>query len=116
VTLESGDAGFFRFSDLQLPYETSDECVEHAAKRDDTTEQTACLCEKCLERMQECDVLPGCLEIVACSRETGCNGTYGCYLLPGAPCRDVVDRWGNASLATTVSIEIFDCITQFSCR
>jgi hypothetical protein len=107
----------FKFSELKLPYKTDDACVDHAKKeRKDTSEMTACMCEKCLELMQECDVLPGCVEIIQCSRRSNCTNEYTCYLFPGAPCTETVDRWGNASVATAVSLQLMECAQSEKCR
>jgi hypothetical protein len=107
----------YKFSELELPYETPEQCIEHAeTELDDTTDEIACLCEKCLELMQECDALAGCVEIRECVRTSGCTNEFSCYLIPGAPCQETIDKWGNASLATTVSVGLMDCRTAEQCR
>jgi hypothetical protein len=56
------------------------------------------------------------VEIKQCSVESGCDDEWTCYLYPGAPCVDVIDEWGNASVATSVSIDIMDCAKRNGCR
>jgi hypothetical protein len=107
----------YKFSELELPYETSDQCIMHGEEeRDDTSAESECMCNQCLELMQECDVLPGCVEIVACAMESGCRDEFFCYLIPGAPCTETIDRWGNATLATAVSVALLDCAMDKECR
>ncbi|MFT3926152.1 MAG: hypothetical protein QM778_26645 [Myxococcales bacterium] len=116
--LDPNEYPTFRFSSLMKPYEDSAGCLAlHASKNPaETDDQTTCRCNKCVENMQECDVLQGCTEIAACSKETGCTDEYSCYLLPGAPCVDVIDRWGNASVAVTVSIDLLNCSKLNKCQ
>jgi hypothetical protein len=38
----------------------------------------ACLCENCEEELAACTDTPGCFEIVACARSSGCSG-LACY-------------------------------------
>jgi hypothetical protein len=117
IEINPDDWEVYRFSDLKLPYKTSAACIDFGkTKRNDTSAFTTCMCNHCLERMQECDVLKGCREIVDCSTDSGCKNEYTCYLIPGAPCTETVDLWGNASVATTVSLEIMDCSTANHCR
>lgn len=117
IEIDPDEYPTFDFSSLQLPYSSSDACIAHAKdSRNDTSAPTACMCKNCLERMQECDVLPGCTEIVQCSMKSGCKNEYDCYLLPFAPCTATVDKWGNASVATTVSLELMSCTQANACR
>ena len=110
------DAVVFRYSDAELPYETAEQCKAFAADEDgDDSESTRCRCDACLEVMQECHALQGCREIVAFSNESSCSGAFACYLLPGAPCTEVIDRWGNASLAAAISLELMDCSDNAGC-
>jgi len=116
TTLDPNEYPTFSFASLQKPYEDAASCIAYAASKGDTTDRTICQCNKCLENLQECDVLQGCGEIKACSNETGCDDEYSCYLLPGAPCVDVIDRWGNASVAVSVSIDLLDCSKLNKCQ
>jgi hypothetical protein len=114
---ESGDIPEpVRFSELKLPFTDAPGCNAAAAKRNDNWPATTCRCERCLERMQECAVVPGCNEIIECANQSRCGGELGCYLIPGAPCATVIDTWGNSSLATTIATEIFKCSTDNGCR
>lgn len=118
VSVNPAEFPTYRFSDIAKPYEDSAGCKAHAVAKGDTSELTACICDKCVENMQECDVLAGCGEIRACSIKTGCDDEYSCYLLPTAPkeCVDVIDRWGNASVAVTVSLDVLGCSKRSKCQ
>src|SRR3954469_10861755 len=37
-----------------------------------------CLCSDCTEQLEQCAATPGCAEIVACTRQSGCSG-IDCY-------------------------------------
>jgi len=104
------EAPAFEYEDIEAPWETVDECY---AFGDDSNR--TCLCDACTELMRECDALEGCTEIRACSLATGCTGPNECYLLPGAPCTRVIDRWSNSSVSTAVSLDIMECTTAEGC-
>lgn len=114
ITISPDEFPSYRFKDLALPYETSETCLAGANGQWSIRK---CLCDKCLPTMQECDVLKGCQEIVDCSLKSGCRDSFSCYLTPLlAPCTAVVDRWGNASVATTVALELMECAASNGCR
>lgn len=110
----------YDFSQLELPHETPEECVEVAADLygdiEGANEGAGCICENCLDLQQECDALPGCIEIRRCALETGCTDEFSCYLLPGAPCVEVTDQWGNAGVAAAVSLELNRCSSDSECQ
>ncbi len=105
-------------SEIPKPYEDVAGCKAYAVSKGDSSELTSCICDNCMETIQECDVLAGCGEIRACSIKTGCDNEYSCYLLPTAPpeCVEVIDRWGNASVAVTVSLELLECSKRAKCQ
>ena len=106
-----------RFDELKIPFTDPAGCVAVNAKnRQDTSEITSCRCSACFQAMQECEAVPGCPEIMACSNRTKCQDEFSCYLLPGAQCAPVIDLWGNSSLAVTISLELMACSTPNNCR
>jgi len=58
--------------------------------------------------MQQCDALPGCQQIVACSFKTGCDSANTCYLIQ-AECADVINQWGESSVSTGLALNILNC-------
>jgi hypothetical protein len=116
--VESGDIPpVYDFSALKIPFESSEKCKATFSKKyQDTSPVTTCRCDQCLDKMQECEAVPGCVEIMACSNRTGCRNEFDCYLFPGAGCQEVIDRWGNSSLATAISIDIMACTDAKACR
>jgi hypothetical protein len=115
VSADPDEFPHFRFSDLEIPFEDAELCKAYIAEHSGATDRTDCLCDSCLEVMQECEVLPGCVEIRQCAEMSGCNSDITCYLAPGAPCTEVIDQWGNASLATTVSLDVLNCTKTHKC-
>ncbi|HEX5658303.1 MAG TPA: hypothetical protein VFX59_13970 [Polyangiales bacterium] len=115
---ESGDIPEPRhFSELTLPFNDAPACIAtNSKKHQDDSSLTGCRCNACLELMQECEAVQGCQEIVACSNRTGCLDEFSCYLFPGAQCASIIDRWGNSSIATAISLEIMACTTTHNCR
>ncbi|MET0285460.1 MAG: hypothetical protein ABW352_13350 [Polyangiales bacterium] len=115
---ESGDIPEPRhFSELKIPFNDPAGCLAtNAKKHQDSSGITSCRCNSCFEAMQECEAVPGCQEIVACSNRTGCREEFSCYLIPGAQCVQTIDQWGNSSLATAIALEIMACSTKFNCR
>lgn len=105
----------FVYADVPAPYADNDVAAcqafveadeglegDHSARRD-------CFCEECFDLMRQCDALPGCSEMRRCAWESGCRTPQSCYLLPGAPCRDVIDRWGNGSVSAALNTELGMC-------
>jgi hypothetical protein len=109
------DDGGRDFSELEKPYENAAECVQHLDDIGDINDGISCMCESCLEVMQECDALEGCVEIRRCGYETGCRGAFECYLVPPSPCAEVIDRWGNATIAAERSLAVSDCEVANGC-
>lgn len=118
IEVNPDDWEVFQFDELELPYEDSDAClVFQDEENGNTSDEVMCLCDGCLELMQECDALPGCIEIRACILESGCTDANSCYLVPFvAPCTDVIDKYGNSSVATAISTALMDCATENACR
>jgi hypothetical protein len=65
--------------------------------------------------MQECDVLKGCVAIRNCGFESGCRGAFECYLLPNAPCVEVINNFGNASAGAALSLALGECEMETGC-
>jgi hypothetical protein len=116
TTVDPVEFPTFRFSQIQKPYEDAAGCLAFAAANNTASDATTCMCNNCLETIQECDAMQGCREIRACSEESGCDSELSCYLIPGSPCVEVIDKWGNASVAVTVSIEFIECSKRFKCQ
>ncbi len=104
------------YSQIEKPYEDAAGCLAWGEANDDVGDSRTCMCNNCLETIQECDALQGCREIRECSTRTGCDSEYSCYLLPTAQCVDVIDRWGNASVSVTVSLEYINCAKRNKCQ
>jgi hypothetical protein len=105
------------FSELKQPFNDAAGCTSTMAKKhQDTSGVTSCRCNACLDSMEECEAVPGCIEIMTCSNQTGCLDEFSCYLLPGAKCAPVIDQWGNSSLATAIALDIMACSKTASCR
>ena len=66
-----------------------------------------CLCDKCLQRMNECNQDPGCVEIRDCSDKTGCRGTACYFFTP--ECMKIIDRLGSTGLSVTLATQLNDC-------
>ena len=111
----STDDAFLDFSEFELPYETAEECIAHADATDNFFDATECACDNCLDIMQECDVLQGCVAIRNCGFETGCRGAFECYLLPDAPCVEVINNFGNASAGAAISLALGECEMSTGC-
>jgi hypothetical protein len=113
-----------RYSEITKPYEDTDVagCSAWMAAPDadggvpKPVKGRDCMCNKCLAAIQECDALQGCREIRECSQASGCDSEISCYLFPGAPCVDVIDKWGNASVSVTVSLEYIKCAKLNKCQ
>jgi hypothetical protein len=118
VSVDPNQFPTVRFDTFPKPYEDPQACIDFGATmRQDTSTRSSCLCENCLEIMQECDALPGCPEIRACAWRTGCKTEWDCYLTPGPKsCAEVIDRYGNGSVAVAVSIELLDCTDSSDCK
>ena len=111
----ASEPDFLDFSSLELPYETAEECIDNAQAIGQFGDGTACLCENCLGIMQECDALRGCVAIRGCGFESGCRGAFGCYLLPNAPCVEVINLFGNASAGAAILLDLNECETAAGC-
>jgi hypothetical protein len=109
------DVEFLDFSAFELPYDSAQECVAYSEAAGRLFDTTACACENCLDIMQECDVLKGCVAIRDCGFESGCRGAFECYLLPGAPCVEVINDFGNASVGSALSLALSECQTSTGC-
>lgn len=115
--VDDEDAGIptFIYADVPEPYAADDvaACKAYSQADEGLTETVAaqreCYCDACVDLMRECDALPGCTEIRQCAWRTGCTTPTACYLLPGAPCRAVIDRWGNGSVSAAVQTELGGC-------
>jgi hypothetical protein len=66
-----------------------------------------CLCEKCIEEMQFCNMDDGCIEIRNCSDRTGCRGN-ACYF-GNKECMAIIDKWGSTSPSVTYAQDLNDC-------
>ncbi len=105
----------FIYEDVPEPYPEGDvnACKAFTEADEGLTEEQAsrreCFCDACIDLMRQCDALPGCTEMRQCAWRTGCNGPYACYLLPTAPCRTVIDKWGNGSVSAALNTELADC-------
>lgn len=112
---DSTDDDFLDFGSFELPYDNADECIAFAEANGDVFASTACACENCLDIMQECDVLKGCVAIRDCAFASGCRGAFQCYLLPDAPCVDVINAYGNASVASALTLALGECEMSTGC-
>lgn len=105
----------FIYENVPAPYAEGDiaACKAFTEVDEGLTEPQAarreCFCTECVDLMRQCDALPGCIEMRQCAWRTGCNGAYACYLLPGAPCRAVIDTWGNGSVSAALNTELGTC-------
>lgn len=106
---------FLDFREFELPYDSIEECIAHSEMTGNLFESTECACNNCLDIMQECDVLKGCVAIRNCAFESGCRGALQCYLLPNAPCVDVINDFGNASVASALSLALGECEMSTGC-
>lgn len=112
-----GDAEIptFIYADVPEPYADDDVAACKAFSEADEglseakAAQRECFCDKCFDLMRQCDALPGCSEIRRCAWQSGCKTPIACYLLPGAPCREVIDRWGNGSVSAALQTELGEC-------
>jgi hypothetical protein len=111
----ANEVEFLDFREFELPYDTAQECILHSQTAGQLFDSTACACENCLDIMQECDVLKGCVAIRNCGFETGCRGAFECYLLPNAPCVDVINDFGNASAGAALSLALGECEMSTGC-
>lgn len=107
---------FLDFGMFEEPYETVEQCIAFSEERGVLYDATACACENCFATMQECDVLDGCIAIRSCGFSTGCRGAFECYLLPGAPCVEVINDYGNASVAAAITLDLSECQTASACE
>jgi hypothetical protein len=108
------DDEFLDFSAFELPYDSVEDCIEHVETTGNVFNRT-CLCENCLDIMQECDVLKGCVAIRNCAFESGCRGAFECYLLPNAPCVEVINNFGTGSAGTALSLALGECGIDTGC-
>lgn len=93
-----------------------------------------CACDKCFDLSQQCDAIPGCREIAKCFQDSNCmantsicllagaaypgltcSASLTCYLVPGAPCTAVIDKWGNGSVSTGLSADLELCAQSAKC-
>ena len=75
-----------------------------------------CTCDACFDLQQQCDALPGCIEIAECGISIGCKDAYTCYLTPADPkCVPIIDKWGNTGLAAALSLKLGECRTTAAC-
>lgn len=110
------DVEFLDFRVFEEPYESVAECIEYSEERGVLYDATACACQNCFETMQECDVLDGCIAIRSCGFATGCRGAFECYLLPDAPCVEVINDYGNASVAAAITLDLSECQDASGCE
>ncbi len=104
----------FRFDQVPAPYTDAAGCK---AFDDAVPDERSCMCDKCFKLLQQCDALADCREELECITTSGCLGTPDCYLDgPAPPCRDVIDKIGNTSVATTIVQFLGECAMQNSCR
>jgi hypothetical protein len=126
----SADGGLtpqpFDFKDVKSPYDDVASCKTFSSAdvpKDFHSDQRACLCDNCFDLMQECDALQGCQQIMKCILDIQCTDSNSCYLAPqktaldpdGKGCVEVIDRWGNAGVATALSNNIGTCSTPAGC-
>ena len=66
----------------------------------------SCAAIACMQEALDCCNAPGCLEIVDCGREKGCNG-IDCYSEEN--CKDVIDAAGGIGEAATNALILAEC-------
>jgi len=104
------------FADVKAPYTDVAGCKAFPSN---VKEAHDCDCEKCFDIQQQCDALPGCIEIAECGIEIGCTDAYTCYLTPAAgkeKCVPIIDRWGNTGTAAALSLALSACSGTNNCR
>jgi hypothetical protein len=106
----------FIFKNVKKPYEDEAGCKAFDSRFPDEHD---CACEKCFAVQQQCDALPGCIEIAECGIEIGCTDANSCYLLAPAgkqQCVPIIDRWGNTGTASALSLTLSTCTADNKCR
>jgi hypothetical protein len=102
-----------RFADVKAPYTDIEGCKAFKSNVPDSHD---CGCENCFDIQQQCDALPGCIEIAECGISIGCTDAYTCYLTPtDAKCVPIIDRWGNTGVASALSLALSKCSQENSC-
>lgn len=105
----------FRFDQIPAPYADAASCKTYTSEYPTTKPAArACLCDKCFKLQQQCDALKGCQEELKCVLDSGCTDINSCYINDG-PCRDVVDKWGNTSVASTLVEFLGECGVANGC-
>jgi hypothetical protein len=105
-----------RFEEVAAPYADEAGCKAFDTK---FPEAHDCQCENCFALQQQCDALPGCIEIAECGIEIGCTDAYSCYLTAPAgkqQCVPIIDRWGNTGTASALSLALSGCSGASKCR
>jgi hypothetical protein len=103
----------FAYNGVQSPYPDATACMAYDAQGHPSTH--SCLCTKCFQLTQECDSLPGCKAILKCAEDSGCTDANSCYLLPGAPCVQVINDYGTGSVSTALEQMLRACGASNGC-
>jgi len=112
----------FRFDQVAAPYPDAASCKTYNSDFPATnTAARPCLCDNCFKLQQQCDALKGCREELQCVLDSGCTDIGSCYMnappgRPDAPCRAVVDKWGNTSIASTLVEYLGECAAANHCN
>ncbi len=97
----------FSYTSVAAPYTDLTGCMGFDAQGHMAAH--SCLCMACLSTMAQCDAMPGCRAIWKCAEDSGCTNAQACYLLPGAPCTNVINLWGTGSVSTALSQALQSC-------
>jgi hypothetical protein len=105
-----------RFDQIPAPYPDAASCKTYTSDFPATNAAARpCMCDKCFAYQQQCDALKGCREELKCVLDSGCTDITSCYINDG-PCRDVVDKWGNTSVASTLVEFLGACSVANGCN
>ncbi len=127
ATSASGDASIFTrmgiddpkapefdFDTVAKPYDDAAGCKAFSTN---IKPQHDCSCDSCFDIQQQCDALPGCIEIAECGTSIGCSDAYTCYLTPtDTKCVPIIDKWGNTGVSAALSLALATCRTNNSCN
>jgi hypothetical protein len=80
------------------------QCGPGSVSQDDPCE--VCVVEQCATEAYACCMQEGCLDIIDCARQTGCDG-INCYS-PDA-CQNEIDAAGGPGVATQYAMPLGDC-------